>query len=419
MPAKRPSRASPLSAPKSKKSKLGQSSLDAFFAGSTSSSSNAAHKKAEKGPASEASPSQPLKNSDLVAREIIDVDLLYEDENVASGSDFLVAEVPAMQVASKSPTPASTPAKARYTFMAAAAPTKVDTFPSLAVDPLLFGIDEVPWPRNSAAPYSFLSHALATLSETRSRIAILNTLTNCLRVISRYHTPSLLPALYLMSNTLSPSYLPIELGLGPSLISKAIQASSGLTSAALRQLYNSTGDVGDVAFQAKSNLRTLIPHPPLLIEGVYDALLKIANAKGQGAGKIKQGIVEKLLVASKGEETRFLVRTLTLNLRVGAVRTSILTALARAMAMTPPTTASCAISKDSAYIVDQDILAAAKSLAGNDFNKEALSQKLANSESLVKQVFAQHPNYDDIVAALLNAGLDCLNEQVPLTIGEQ
>lgn len=415
MPAKRPPTAFPLSTRKSKKNKGGQSSLDTFFAGSASSFKTAARadRKTEKG---SASPSKPAKELGLVAREVIDVDLLYEDEKPASGSGTLAPDVPGVEAIYRSPTPAASATKAQYAFMGAD-PTKAHTYPPLGVDPLIFGIDDAPW-HNTAAPYSFLSHTLATLSDTRSRIIILNTLTNCLRVISRYHTPSLLPSLYLMSNTLSPPYLPIELGLGPSLVSKAIQASSGLTAAALRQLYNSTGDVGDVAFQAKSNLRTLIPHPPLLITGVYDALLKIANAKGQGAGKVKQGIVEKLLVAAKGEETRFLVRTLSLNLRVGAVRTSILTALARAMALTPPATTTSPPSEDSIYTVHHDILAAAKGSGTDHAAKEVVNQKLEKAESLVKQVFVQHPNYDDIVAALLDAGLDCLSEKVPLAVGE-
>lgn len=70
--------------------------------------------------------------------------------------------------------------------------------------------------------------------------------------------------------------------------------------------------------------------------GVYAALRAIADAQGTGAAKTKRGIVEKLLVAAAGEEVRWLVRTLGQNLRVGAVRASLLTALARAVVLSPP-----------------------------------------------------------------------------------
>lgn len=118
------------------------------------------------------------------------------------------------------------------------------TFGPLDVDPPSYDPSSAGWPPNAPVPYSFLAHTLATLSATRSRIAKLNTLTNALRAISRQHPASLLPALYLLSNTLSPPYSPIELGLGPAIISKAIQHVSGLSSAALRRLYTSTGDPG-------------------------------------------------------------------------------------------------------------------------------------------------------------------------------
>ncbi|RDX55136.1 ATP-dependent DNA ligase [Lentinus brumalis] len=315
----------------------------------------------------------------------------------------------------------------QHTTIGNALPSESPTYEPLSVDPPTYDLDCVPWPHNAPVPYSFLAHTLATLSGTRSRIAKLDTLTNALRTICRQHPPSLLPALYLLSNSLSPPYSPIELGLGPSIISKAIQHVSGLSPAALKRLYNQTGDPGklqaipgDVAFEAKSNIRTLIPHPPLLITGVYDSLLKIAHAKGSGAAKAKQAIVEKLLVAARGEETRFLVRTLGQNLRVGAVRT-VLAALARAMVLTPPPMVAAPIANDSPFRVRAETLAGVKPLNAKkkvaDEARDALNEVYLVAESLLKRVYVQHPNYDHIVKALLEVGLDGLSEQLPLTIG--
>lgn len=163
-------------------------------------------------------------------------------------------------------------------------------------------------------------HALSTLSNTRSRITIINTLTNYLRCIISRHPSSLVPSLYLVTNSLAPSYLAVELGLGPSVITKALRQVSGLSAAALSKLYKSLGDPGDVAFAAKSSVRTLIPHAPLTTAGVYKTMLKIAGTQGQGSLKSKQKLVEKLLLSAKGEESRYLVRMLCQNLRVGAVR---------------------------------------------------------------------------------------------------
>ncbi len=154
---------------------------------------------------------------------------------------------------------------------------------------------------------------------------------------------------------------------------------------------------------------------------MYDSLLKIAHAKGSGAAKAKQAIVEKLLVAARGEETRFLVRTLGQNLRVGAVRT-VLAALARAMVLTPPPMVAAPIANDSPFRVRAETLAGVKPLNAKkkvaDEARDALNEVYLVAESLLKRVYVQHPNYDHIVKALLEVGLDGLSEQLPLTIGE-
>ncbi|KAH7340959.1 hypothetical protein B0J17DRAFT_766873 [Rhizoctonia solani] len=119
--------------------------------------------------------------------------------------------------------------------------------PNLAVDPLDFPLSPCPWNSSSPTPYAFLAHTLVTLSSTRSRIAITNALVNTFRLLFRYDARrSLLPALYLLSNSLAPSYEGVELNIGPSVVSKAIQSSLV------------EGDPGDVAFTAKSSLRTFL-----------------------------------------------------------------------------------------------------------------------------------------------------------------
>ncbi|KAE9411237.1 ATP-dependent DNA ligase [Gymnopus androsaceus JB14] len=299
--------------------------------------------------------------------------------------------------------------------------TSAPQYTSLAVDPISFDPQTAYVPHSNGILYSFLAHALSTVSGTRSRIAILDTLTNYFRTVIVHHPQSLLPSLYLLSNTLSPPYSVLELNIGPSIISHAIQQVSGLSSASLKKLYSSSGDPGDVAFIAKSNTRTLLPHPPLLVTSVYKSLLKIATCKGQGATKEKQKIIEKLLVSAKGEEIRFLVRTLSQNLRVGAVRTSLLTALARGFVLTPLTPAH----KESSLYASPDLLSSIQPIATGSRKKKPTTEiardellaKFRLAEHLLRKVFVQHPDYDHIVDALLEGGLDDLPERVPLTVG--
>ncbi|KAG8987171.1 hypothetical protein FRB90_003563, partial [Tulasnella sp. 427] len=205
-------------------------------------------------------------------------------------------------------------------------------YPDLTSEPLQFDVSNCPWtakpaspsehltsgPPPTPAPYSFLTHTFVTLSSTRSRIILVNTQVNTLRLIITHDPTSLLATWYLLSNSISPAYVPIEMSIGPSIISKAVQSVSGLSGPALRKLFNTTGDPGDAAYEAKSSVRTLITHPTLLIQGEYDSLLKIAYSRGSSAAKSKQSILEKLLVLAKGEESLYLVRPLAQHIRVGA-----------------------------------------------------------------------------------------------------
>ncbi|KAH9949560.1 ATP-dependent DNA ligase [Amylocystis lapponica] len=425
---------------KKPRSVAGQSSLDRFFdASSRGRDSKSPAKGKREAPATITTTEQGQGASAVLEDESyawkiakqdgLDMETLRKLERTHSPG--IPAVFPACTGPSTSPPPHTkasgsshpldplSPAGAPRSFLSHSDSSVAPTYRPLAVDPVTYELDSDVWRPGMPVPYSFLAHALATLSETRSRIAIINILVNALRTITRHHPPSLLPALYLLSNSLSPPYSPLELGLGHSIISKAIQHTSGLTPTALKRLYNVTGDAGDVAHAAKSNVRTLIPHPPLLITGVYESLLRVARAKGQGAAKQKQAIVEKLLVAAKGEETRFLVRTLSQNLRVGAVRTSILTALARAMVLSPP----ASVSEDSQFLVTAEELAQIKPMPTDtkkkvvDLGRNRLNEVFNIAESLIKKVYVQHPNYDHIVDALLDAGLDGLPGRLPLTIG--
>jgi DNA ligase-1 len=357
----------------------------------------------------------------LSVSEIIDVDLFEAGGPTASSSDSAVHVNPSGSAVPRIEVPNSNSGDSPSIIRFAAPSTKPIAFADLSIDSATYTPDSQPWPSRSA-PYSFLAYALATVSATRSRTIIINVLTNALRTIILCDPSSLLSAIYLLSNTLTPSYTPVEMGLGASILSRSIQHVSGLTAPALKRLYNSTGDVGDVAFAAKSNLRTLVPHPPLMINYVYKSLLDIACCKGPGAAKDKQKIVEKLLVAAAGEEVRFLARTLTQNLRVGAVRASILTALSRAMVLIPLSHFGVAVTRSgyhaSTELLDNLIPSPAGKIQSPDKARDELSAKFTQAESLVKRVYAQHPNYEHITVALLQTGLDGLEESVALTLGE-
>ncbi|KAB2581011.1 DNA ligase ATP-dependent [Lasiodiplodia theobromae] len=242
------------------------------------------------------------------------------------------------------------------------------------------------------ATYALLTRCFVLVNSTQSRIKIVDTLVNLLRTIIEGDPESVLPAVWLATNSIAPPYADLELGLGGSAISKALIKVCGLNNAGLRSLYNKYGDAGDVAFEAKKRQSFTLRKPkPLTIKSVYDSLVKIANSKGQGSQEIKQRIVERLLQDSRGaEESRYIVRTLVQHLRIGAVKTTMLIALSRAFLMSRPPGASFLI---------QPLSSLAK------LKKEQLSEIYSHNEEIVKACFARRPNYNDLVPTLLEIGV--------------
>ncbi|KAJ1599629.1 hypothetical protein NDA14_006930 [Ustilago hordei] len=277
-------------------------------------------------------------------------------------------------------------------------------------------------------PYALLTHAFVTITATRSRLTITTLLTNLLRTVRAHDPDSLLPTVYLVSNHIAPPYDGVELGLGGSIINKAIKSVTNKSARFMKQAWDKTGDPGDVAYEAKKDVKALVRPAPITVQRLFSNLHSIARLSGQGSASQKLGYVTKLLVASRGEETRFLVRTFISHLRIQAVRTTIATALARTFALVeekaPVVKPSTQREKERAALLlvypheRKGILAnATKPKERQDPNRLALMERLARAEKLVREVRARHPNFGLIVPSLVQYGLAGLSEHVPLRVG--
>jgi DNA ligase-1 len=176
-----------------------------------------------------------------------------------------------------------------------------------------------------------------------------------------------------------------------------------------------------VAFEAKSNLRTLVKPSPLLVGDVYNRLVGLSKIKGQQSGKTKGDIVRKLMVQARGEETRFLVRSLVGNLRIGAVRLTLLTSLARATALLhcPPellqSVRPIPLPPPKAKPGEKRI---PKPKVEPDPSREEVEQRCVDATKLVRKVYVRHPNYGDLVRGIDAGGLEGLESRVPVSVGE-
>lgn len=242
------------------------------------------------------------------------------------------------------------------------------------------------------ASYALLTRCFVIVGGTTKRIKTVDSLVNCVRLLIEADPSSLLPAVWLATNSISPPYISLELGLGGSAISKALKQVCGLDGRALKTIYDKYGDPGDVAFEAKKKQSFTLRKPkPLTIKGVYQSLVKIANSSGQGSVEQKQRIVDRLLQDARGgEESRYIVRTLCQHLRIGAVKTTMLIALSRAFLLSRPSGAIFAVKS-------REELASLR--------KDELAEIYSGAEEIVKACFARRPNYNHLVPVLLEVGV--------------
>jgi len=149
-----------------------------------------------------------------------------------------------------------------------------------------------------------------------------------------------------MINKLAADYAGIELGIGESLIMKAIGESTGRSLQVIKQDQKEIGDLGLVAVKSRANQPTMFKPKPLTVRGVHKGLMDVATTSGSGAQGRKVDLIKKLLSAADGHsagkvditkdkggpsEAKYLVRFLEGKLRLGLAEKTVLVSLAQAM----------------------------------------------------------------------------------------
>ncbi|CAH8257254.1 unnamed protein product [Arabidopsis lyrata] len=189
------------------------------------------------------------------------------------------------------------------------------------------------WRDGQPAPYIHLVRTFASVESEKGKIKAMSMLCNMFRSLLALSPEDVLPAVYLCTNKISADHENIDLNIGGSLISSALEEACGISRPTVRDMYNSTGDLGDVAQLCRQTQKLLVPPPPLLIRDVFSTLRKISVQSGTGSTRQKKNLIVKLMRSCREKEIKFLVRTLVRNLRIGAMLRTVLPALGRAIVM--------------------------------------------------------------------------------------
>lgn len=259
------------------------------------------------------------------------------------------------------------------------------------------------WKPGEPVPYAALCKTFSLIELTTKRLIIMEHCSLFLRQVLRLTPDDLLSTVLLMINKLAPDYAGVELGIGESLIMKAIGESTGRSLAVIKQDQKEIGDLGLVAVKSRSTQPTMFKPKPLTVQGVLKGLMGIATVTGNGAQGRKVDGIKKLLSSAdaaggkvditkdKGgpSEAKFIIRFLEGKLRLGLAERTVLVSLAQAMI--------CHEKEKKGQVPS--------------------TSDMAEAEAVLKTVYSELPSYDVIIPAMVNHGIMNLRDHCKLRPG--
>merc|ERR1719242_2903963 len=261
-------------------------------------------------------------------------------------------------------------------------------------------VGEAGFTAKSVMGYAVIAQLFERLASTTKRLEKTEMMSRLFRSILHLKGQDrkcLLYSVYLCCNEIAPPYDGIELGIGDSIIMKALCESTGRKLRDIKAEAAATGDLGEVAVKCRSRQNTLFKPKPLTAVNVFETLKKIAMTTGSGTQQEKVRNIQRLFVAASGSEAKYICRHLQGKLRIGVNEQTVLAALGRALAF------------DRLGILSQD------QKRKRDYQRIADLEEEYSAK--IKMAVAQLPSYDIMIGALIEHGIDRLNEHCRLTPG--
>lgn len=283
------------------------------------------------------------------------------------------------------------------------------------------------WKPGEPVPYAALCKTFLLIELTTKRLEIMAHCALFLRQVLRLTPDDLLPTVLLMINKLAPDYVGIELGIGESLIMKAIGESTGRSLAVIKQDQKEIGDLGLVAVKSRSTQPTMFKPKALTIRDVHKGLMTIATMTGNGAQGRKVDSIKKLLSAAdagstgkvditkdKGgpSEAKYLIRFLEGKLRLGLAERTVIVSLAQAMV------AHEAAKKDQ--VPSTSDIEKGEAILKTVYRSVSLPRSLPTpmpTSMPTLTIYSELPSYDVIIPAMVEHGILNLREHCKLRPG--
>lgn len=174
--------------------------------------------------------------------------------------------------------------------------------------------------------YAVIADAYEKIEATSKRLEMTDLLVDLLK-----NTPKnvIAKVVYLTQGKIYPDFVGLEIGVAEKLAVKALARASGRSHKEIEADLQKSGDIGETAQNvlAKKKQSTFF-QKTLTAEGVYEKLDKMAKTSGSGAVGSKMALLAGLLSDASPNEAKYILRTVTGNLRLGIADMTVLDALA-------------------------------------------------------------------------------------------
>jgi DNA ligase-1 len=134
---------------------------------------------------------------------------------------------------------------------------------------------------------------------------------------------------YLTQGKIYPDFVGIEIGIAEKLAIKALARASGISEDKIEDNLKHTGDLGETSQKfLEKRIQATFFQQPLTVTKVYETLEKMAKTTGSGSVDTKMSLLAGLLTSASPKEAKYIIRTVTGNLRLGIADMTVIDALA-------------------------------------------------------------------------------------------
>jgi DNA ligase-1 len=189
----------------------------------------------------------------------------------------------------------------------------------------------------STVSFATICEVFQTVESETSRLKIIEALSSFFRSLIEKNQQDLLPAIYLSVSKIDANFSEAaDLGVGPSMIMRALARATGKDNDWMSKKFNELGDPGDVAFFAMGGgggkrQTLLFRKEALTVTGVFRSLREIATMQGERSVNRKVDALSRLMMQCTSPlEMKFLVRIMSRSIRTGATEITVLVCAALA-----------------------------------------------------------------------------------------